>query len=161
MQPVVHGCSCSCLLLRDFKDWLQSSCAKKGKKNQTGLDFKTLSIKAGLEGVGVVGGDGNVCRVHLILACYIANYPEQCLVTCSKLGTCLKCLQVALGESSLGKVRTQSDSLSTITQVKRSAQTLREFQLKCRHSLMSGNVTMPFWVGLPFCCIHGFITIGL
>lgn len=84
-------------------------------------------IKAGLEGMEMVEGDGNVHSDHLILACYIADYPEQCLVTCSKLGTCPKCLQVTLGESSLGKMRTQSDSLSTITQVKRSAWMLREF----------------------------------
>ena len=50
-------------------------------------------IKAGLEGMEVVGGDGHVCKVHPILACYVTDYPEQCLVTCSKYATCPKCLQ--------------------------------------------------------------------
>ncbi|KAI6046818.1 hypothetical protein EDC04DRAFT_2597911 [Pisolithus marmoratus] len=45
-------------------------------------------IKAGLEGIEIVGGDRHVHRVHPILACYVANYLEQCLVTCCKFGTC-------------------------------------------------------------------------
>ncbi|KAG0693086.1 hypothetical protein DFH29DRAFT_776618, partial [Suillus ampliporus] len=47
--------------------------------------------EAGKEAIEVVGGDGLVRMVFPILACYIANYPEQCLVTCTKYGTCPKC----------------------------------------------------------------------
>ncbi|KAI6010552.1 hypothetical protein EDC04DRAFT_2871165 [Pisolithus marmoratus] len=36
-------------------------------------------IKAGLEGIEIVGGDRHVHKVHPILACYIADYLEQCL----------------------------------------------------------------------------------
>ena len=50
-----------------------------------GLVLEPL-IKAGSEGIKVVRGDP-------ILACYVADYPEQCLVTCSKFTTCPKCLQ--------------------------------------------------------------------
>ncbi|KIK74390.1 hypothetical protein PAXRUDRAFT_86115, partial [Paxillus rubicundulus Ve08.2h10] len=47
-------------------------------------------IQTGKEEMEVVGGDGKVRRVHPMLACYVADYPEQCLVTCAKYGTCPK-----------------------------------------------------------------------
>lgn len=48
-------------------------------------------IKAGREGIEITGGDGRVRLVHPVLAAYIADYPEQCLVTCCKYGTCPRC----------------------------------------------------------------------
>ncbi|KAJ7852764.1 hypothetical protein B0H14DRAFT_3656681 [Mycena olivaceomarginata] len=47
-------------------------------------------IEAGTNGMEVVGGDGNVRLVFPILASYVADYPEQCLVGCTKYGTCPK-----------------------------------------------------------------------
>ena len=75
-------------------------------------------VDAGIEGMEVVGGDGHICKVHLILACYVADYPEQCLVTCSKSGTCQKCLQKegSLGERTLGEPRMQRRVLHQLYQ---------------------------------------------
>ena len=46
---------------------------------------------AGRNGIEVTGGDGCIHMVHPIIACYVADYPEQCLITCSKYTTCPKC----------------------------------------------------------------------
>lgn len=43
------------------------------------------------EGVKLTGGNGEVRQVYPFLASYVADYPEQCLVTCSKYRTCRKC----------------------------------------------------------------------
>ena len=120
-------------------------------------------IKAGLEGMEVVGGDGHVCRVHPILACYVADYPEQCLVTCSKFTTCPKCLQLQdlVGDRTPGEPRTQNKSLSILRAAKSSARSPTEFISECKHQLISGNVVSPFWIGLPFCCIHSCITVDV
>ena len=48
-------------------------------------------ISAGKHGINMVDGKGNIHQVHPILACYAANYPEQCLVTTAKYNTCPKC----------------------------------------------------------------------
>jgi len=99
--------------------------------------------EAGKNGMEVTFGDGYVRKVYPILACYIADYPEQCLVTCAQYGTCPKCLvsENELGERMPGKHRTQKTTLGVIQDSGRNNTSLSSFQERCKSHKISGSVT--------------------
>ena len=47
--------------------------------------------KAGINGICMSTGKGDIHRVHPIFAAHASDYPEQLLVTCVKFLGCPKC----------------------------------------------------------------------
>ncbi|KAF7363254.1 hypothetical protein MVEN_00678500 [Mycena venus] len=106
-------------------------------------------ISAGNNGMDVEGGDGKTRRVYPILASYVADYPEQCLVGCSKYGTCPKCLRSAgdLQEPLPGDPRTPGWTLRIIKEAEKTG-TEKRFHDYCMEHEVAG-VHQPFWTGFP------------
>jgi hypothetical protein len=115
---------------------------------------------AGLEGVEMQCGDGSWRRVHPVLACYVADYPEQCLVSCTKQGTCPKCLRHAedLQEPTPSDPRTPERTLHIISEAAKDATSASNFQQRCYDSDVTGGIQSPFWEGYPLTDIHRSLT---
>ena len=115
---------------------------------------------AGNDGIEICGGDGAVRLIYPILTCYVADFPEQCLVTCSKYGTCPKCQVPAknLQDPPTAPPRTQQWTQDVMDDAKQSSQTPNEFYKTCMSQEVSGSVYTPFWSGFPYCDIHLAIT---
>lgn len=116
--------------------------------------------QAGVDGVEMTGGDGAVRRVYPVLASYVADYPEQCLVTCSKYGTCCKCQRSAseLEESTPGDARTSERTLEIISDAWRDFENAQGAEKECMLHEVSGAVREPFWKDFPYTDIHMSIT---
>lgn len=114
--------------------------------------------EAGRSGVEMVGGDGAVRLVFPLLATYVADYPEQCLVTCTKYGTCPKCRRKA-GELELitpGIPRKQKWTHNTIINARSSGKSSKPSAIysRCLEDDVVGGKFEPFWVGFPLSDIH-------
>ena len=117
--------------------------------------------QAGIEGVDMQSSNGDIRRVHPILACYVADYPEQCLVSCSKYGTCPKCCCSAdnLQDPKSSEMRTKAWTESIIKAANTQSQgSLAAFHRHCMAHDVAGGTFTPFWEGFPFTDIHTSIT---
>ncbi|KIY60654.1 hypothetical protein CYLTODRAFT_460570 [Cylindrobasidium torrendii FP15055 ss-10] len=117
--------------------------------------FKPL-VAAGKKGVEMASGDGVIRIVHPVLAAYVADYPEQCLVTCSKSKSCPKC---EAGPSELDEptdfpLRTQQKTLQVMDDARTSTTSASACYKACMAANVNGNVKQPFWADLPFTNIH-------
>ncbi|KIP01316.1 hypothetical protein PHLGIDRAFT_27025 [Phlebiopsis gigantea 11061_1 CR5-6] len=114
-------------------------------------------IEAGKNGVEIECGDGFVRRVFPILAAYIADHPEQCLVACCQENFCPKCpiQPKERGTSS----RSLHDSLLR-DPVKASEMIKNHLNGDKPTDWKASGLrpVMPFWVDLPHCDIFRCIT---
>jgi len=124
------------------------------------LILKSLKVPSE-EGVDMIGGDGDIRRVYPVLASYVADFPEQCLVSCTKYGTCPKCQTHAehLEDFERSEDRTPSWTVKTFQQARMGDPSVTEFRNRC----MSENVTpcvgyKPFWTDFKWANIHTAIT---
>ncbi|KAF7336496.1 hypothetical protein MSAN_02304300 [Mycena sanguinolenta] len=112
--------------------------------------------KAGEEGVMMDCADGFVRRMYLIIAAYIADYPEQCLVCCCGENSCpgCLCLPKCRGHTSPAPWRCPEEVLRVLTE-----QSNREYPTE----FVDWNLRPinPFWSDFPHCNIFRSMTPDL
>jgi len=110
----------------------------------------------GETGLPMMSSDGVWRRCHPILAIYVADYPEQALVTCTYNGRCPKCLVACgqLGEYQMFPSRTQHMAIRIYELAKGDVHT---FHHACREAGLK-PVFHPFWEDLPLADIFISIT---
>ena len=111
-------------------------------------------VAAGRDGVLMTCADGKIRQVFPILAAYIADYPEQCLVACCNENRCPKCTVwwAERGEYKSSPLRTE-DSVRTTLQHRKDGEDPVEFDLEGLREIYS-----PFWADLPHTDIFQSIT---
>ncbi|KAI0055241.1 hypothetical protein BV25DRAFT_1774451, partial [Artomyces pyxidatus] len=127
-KPSQHACVLIAYLSVEKLNSLHMSAQEKSTRGQRLFHDSMRMIleplvAAGRDGIDMVCADGAVRRVHPILASHVADFPEQCLVTCSKNGTCPKCKCPAndLQDTFAKDPRTQEWTLGVIAEAKESS----------------------------------------
>ncbi|THH15839.1 hypothetical protein EUX98_g9400, partial [Antrodiella citrinella] len=120
--------------------------------------FESMKIAA-KDGIFLTSGDGSIRHCFPILACYVADYPEQCLVTCTRYGqTCPKCdvKHDLLGDNFKGSLRQQVDTIRRIYTADRLGTLTDTNEYLKRYGL--NHITEPFFANWPHANIHTAIT---
>ncbi|KIY44276.1 hypothetical protein FISHEDRAFT_29189, partial [Fistulina hepatica ATCC 64428] len=151
-RPSMHACILVAYLPRIFHESMREV-------------LKSL-IQAGKDGELMASGDGAVRRVHPIITSHVSDYPEQCLGTCTKYGTCPRCRVKAdsLASPDPSEPRTHEWALGVMKHARQActddAGNLHEAQYydMCMTSDVSGGVYHPFWEDLPYCNIFACMT---
>ncbi|OBZ74731.1 hypothetical protein A0H81_05568 [Grifola frondosa] len=110
----------------------------------------------GATDVEMICVDGCVRRVHPILAAYIADHPEQCLVTGCQENCCPKCAAhpTKLGDPIYSTMKEPEEVLRIIAEAARGERPAEFKQYGLR-------LIQPFWSDLPHCNIFACITPDL
>ncbi|KAI0693079.1 hypothetical protein BC835DRAFT_1306895 [Cytidiella melzeri] len=109
-------------------------------------------VEAGRNGVEMVCADGSVHRMYPIVAAYIADHPEQCLVACTKESVCPKC-QISpdhRGETHHSPFRDPAQTKSWIDDA------LHGWPRAAKNANIRS--VKPFWANLPHCDIFLALT---
>ncbi|EIW52175.1 uncharacterized protein TRAVEDRAFT_155978 [Trametes versicolor FP-101664 SS1] len=106
--------------------------------------FSTL-VAAGTTGVVMTCADGHIRRVFPILAAYVADYPEQCLIACCKENRCPRCLvpRKKRGERKRFPARNHAATADLLRRVGEGEDPARFTTQGLR------PVYRPFWANLP------------
>lgn len=110
-------------------------------------------VKAGKDGVEMICADGNTRLTFPILAAYVADFPEQCLVACCMENRCPKCTVDAKSRGSpvISTLRDPNATLQTIDHQFRGEEPLAFSEQGLR-------LVHPFWRHLPHCDIFRAFT---
>ena len=114
-------------------------------------------IKAGTNGVEILCSDGKIRLIFPILAAYVADHPEQCLVACIKENRCPKCLvhRLRSGDPISSELRDVTETLDILQAASLKVDDDEEFD---KHGLRPVD---PFWKNLPHCDIFSTFTPDL
>jgi hypothetical protein len=113
-------------------------------------------VDAGNTGVPMTCPDGYVRRLYPILAAYVADFPEQCLIACCKESRCPKCTVARKnrGDLTSADARTPKRTLKNLKKHQQGNMETKEFEDK----LGLRTVYEPFWATLPHSDIFQSIT---
>ena len=111
-------------------------------------------VEAGKEGVEMVCADGWIRLVFFILAAYVADYPEQCLVACCMENRCPRCIVNPMERGNLDECRgrDKSETLELLSKHERGRDPPQFEKIGLR------AVYKPFWAQLPHCDIFRCFT---
>ena len=109
---------------------------------------------AGITGIELATGDGVVRRCHPLLAIFVGDYPEQCLVSCSK-----HCPRCPIGKNQLGEDYCfPTRDLGPVLEALHSLHDGPAAYAKACEAAGIKPVVEPFWANLPYANIFQSIT---
>ena len=109
---------------------------------------------AGVLGVEMVSGDGVIRRCHPLLAAFVGDYPEQCLVTCTKHCPVCPTPKDELGEDKSLPIRALPPVFKALSRVDDLPSV---YTNACKEAGIK-PVIHPFWENLPYVHIFRPIT---
>ncbi|KAL6305981.1 hypothetical protein BKA93DRAFT_816611 [Sparassis latifolia] len=115
-------------------------------------------VDAGKNGVDMVCADSFIRRVFPIVASYVADYPEQCLVACCSENSCPRCTVSPKARGDLLDTLEFRDPEKTYETLQKKKNGLEPAAFQ-EQNLRA--VYKPFWHNLPHCDIYSCFTPDL